>query len=153
MPLVEVSREIPAPLGLVWGLVSDVESYPRLMDHVRAVEIREHAAGHRVIAWEVDCKGFVMKWTEREVADHTRSRIDFHQITGDLARFEGSWQLEGVGDAACRVSVSVLFEIGIPMLSDMLDPVAERAMRENLNKILSGIAAASAERRVVLEPR
>jgi ribosome-associated toxin RatA of RatAB toxin-antitoxin module len=141
MPVVRVEQRVAAPVDAVWGVVSDVEARTRLMGHMRSVEVRETGPGYRVTAWEVDIKGCAMRWTEREEIDHERLRIDYHLIEGDLAQMEGHWQLEPLPDGVVNVVLSVSFDIGMPELSDMLDPVAERAIRENSLAMLASLAA------------
>jgi len=141
MPLVEVDSVMPAPVSRVWELINDVEAYPRLMDHVRSLAVLERGQTYRLTAWEIDCHGFIMRWVEREEIDPERYRIDYHQEKGDLAVFEGVWQVEAISEEISRVMLSVRFEIGVPMLSEMLNPVAERAIRENSQKMLLSLAS------------
>ena len=121
------------------------------MDHVRSVRVLERGVDYRLIAWEVDCRGFVMRWVEREEINRARHRIDYRQVKGDLAQFEGYWQIEPLDGERTRVTLAVQFEIGIPMLSDMINPVAERAIRDNSQKMLDALASEAA--RLVAEPR
>jgi len=139
--LVEVNEITPLPVERVWTVVNDVESFPRLMDHVRSLEVLERGPNYRVTAWEVDLKGCTMRWVEREDIDPERYRIEYRQIKGDLAVFEGYWQLERLTDQTSRTILSVRFDIGIPMLSEMLNPVAERTIRDNSQKMLASLAA------------
>jgi ribosome-associated toxin RatA of RatAB toxin-antitoxin module len=142
MPLVEVTEIMPAPVQRLWDVIGNVEAYPNLMSHVRSLKVLEAGPGYRITAWEVDCKGFIMRWTEREESDRERLRIDYRQIEGDMSLFEGFWQLRALGADVSEVTLSVQFEIGVPMLSEMLDPFAERAIRENSRKMLESIASA-----------
>lgn len=144
MPLVEVHKDILAPLISVWNAINDVESYPRLMESVRSVEVLEDDEDHRVVIWQVDLKGCVLRWVEREEIDVERWRIDYRQIEGDLAAFDGYWQLESIEDRS-RVTLVVRFDIGLPMLGEMLDPIAERAIRENAQMMLRSLASYTTE--------
>jgi ribosome-associated toxin RatA of RatAB toxin-antitoxin module len=137
---VEVSESTPLPIEQVWDVINDVESYPLLMEHVRSLEVLERGPHHRVTSWEVDLKGCIMRWVEREEIDPTRYRIEYRQVKGDLAVFEGYWQLERMEDQTSRAILLVRFDIGIPMLSDMLNPVAERTIRESSQKMLMSLA-------------
>jgi ribosome-associated toxin RatA of RatAB toxin-antitoxin module len=58
-----------------------------------------------------------------------------------LAVFEGYWQLQRLTNQTCQTMLSVRFDIGIPMLSEMLNPVAERTIRDNSQKMLASLAA------------
>jgi len=139
MPLVEISEVIAAPVDRVWEVVNDVASYPRLIRHVRSLEILESTATHRVIAWEVEVKGCLMRWVERQEIDAVRHRIDYRMIEGDLATFEGYWQLQSLAADSSHATVSVLFDVGIPMLCDMLHPMCERAIRDNWTRMLRSV--------------
>jgi ribosome-associated toxin RatA of RatAB toxin-antitoxin module len=130
-----------APVDRVWEAVNDLEAYPRIMEHVRSVKVLESGPRYRLTSWEVDCKGFIMRWVEREEIDHQRYRIEYRQVEGDLAQFEGCWEIERLTDQTSRANLSVLFDLGIPMLSEMLNPVAERAIRDNWRKMLTSLAS------------
>lgn len=153
MPLVEVSEVIAAPLARVWEVVNDIASYPRLMEHVRSVKMLESSPTHRLSEWEVDLKGCVMRWVEREQIDAARHRIDYRLVEGDLASFEGFWQLEPLTAGSSRATVSATFDIGIPMLADMLNPVCERAIRDNSLRMLTSVATEVAQKPRVAEPQ
>ena len=146
MPRVEVVEQVPVSLDAVWSAVNDVESFPRLMDHVHAVEVLDSGAEFRRSAWEIDLKGCRMRWVEHEEILADVHRIEYRQVEGDLKTFEGHWQLEAVDAATTRVTLTVHFEIGLPMLSDMLDPVAERAIRNNSTEMLHAVSAAAGAR-------
>lgn len=141
MPLIEVEEHVPAPVEAVWEAVNDIEAYPRLMDHVRSVEVLERGPTYRVASWEVDIKGCAMRWVEREDIDSEHFHIDYRQVEGDVAQFEGTWQLEAVTSESTRAILTVQFRIGIPALSEMLDPIAESAIRENSREMLTSLAA------------
>lgn len=139
MPLVEVNEQLEVPADRVWELVRDVEAYPRLMEPVRSLEVLEEGPDWVVTAWEVELKGSILKWTEHEQRDEERRRLTYHQIEGDLERFDGYWQVTALTPEVTEAILIVRFEIGIPMLREMLDPVAERAIRENSRLMLRSL--------------
>ena len=144
MPVVEVVETIPAPIHALWDIVNDVESFPRLMEHVRSLRILERGDGYRLTEWHVELKGCLMRWVEREELYPAKFRIEYRQLEGELAQFEGFWQLEPLPDGSTRVVLSVLFDIGIPMLSEMLNPVAQRAIQDNSRRMLLSVATEAA---------
>jgi ribosome-associated toxin RatA of RatAB toxin-antitoxin module len=101
--------------------------------------------GVRRSSWSVLLKGSVLEWVEDEVIDHERRTVDFHQVDGDLERFSGSWVVAAADGDVSLVRLTVDFEIGIPLLADMLNPVAVRALRENSERMLSEIELRAAE--------
>jgi len=141
MPQVDVKLPIQAPIDEVWRAVKDIESYPTYMDNVKDVRVEaEQMHGERVSTWSVLLKGSVLEWTERERVDDAAYRIEFDQIDGDLDVFTGHWQLTEIADGVEAVLL-VDFEIGIPLLADMLNPVAARALHDNSEQMLLEIRA------------
>ena len=132
MELVEVKLQIAAPADEVWATVLDVERYAEMMDQVRSVTIVESPnPSERVTAWSVFLKGSILEWTEKESIDRRLYRIDFTQVDGDLAELIGYWLLTPIDSECTQAELAVEFDIGIPLLADMLNPVAARALRDN----------------------
>lgn len=153
MPTVEVVEVVPAPLHKAWEVVNDVESYPRIMDHVLSIRVLETGSDYRLTEWEIDCKGYAMRWVEREEVDAQRHRIEYRQVEGDLGQFSGHWQLRPLADDRCEITLSVAFEMGIPSLCAMFDPVAQRAIQDNSQRMLVALSAAAARASVELAAR
>jgi ribosome-associated toxin RatA of RatAB toxin-antitoxin module len=140
MPLIIVRERIEEPIDKVWELVRNIEEYPRFMQPVREVKILSRSGDITDAEWSVELKGSLLQWSERETCREADHRIDFVQIEGDLEKFEGHWDLKTLDDGATEVELRVDFEIGIPMLRDMLNPVAEKALRENAITMLRAFA-------------
>ncbi|WP_163511858.1 type II toxin-antitoxin system RatA family toxin [Fodinicola acaciae] len=141
MPVVEVRLRLEVSPAAAWDAVCDVESYPAYMENVRSVKITDDTKrSNRISAWSVFLKGSILEWTESDQIDDERRRIDFQQVDGDLEHFAGYWQvIEADGPDSCEVVLYVDFEIGIPLLADMLNPVAKTALEDNSTKMLRGL--------------
>ncbi|MCL6739373.1 type II toxin-antitoxin system RatA family toxin [Streptomyces neyagawaensis] len=140
MPLVQVEITIAAPPEDSWKAVVDVESYSACMDSVQSVVVLEGSGeDRRTTAWSVRLKGSVLEWVEAEQLDHASRRFDFHQVSGDLAHFVGHWAVRPSDGGGSLVSLTVEFEIGIPLLAEMLNPVAAAALRDNARQMLQAL--------------
>ncbi|KJS63678.1 type II toxin-antitoxin system RatA family toxin [Streptomyces rubellomurinus] len=140
MPHVEVELPIAAPPELVWAAVVDVESYQHCMESVDEVVVVERTdACHRTTAWSVRLEGSVLRWTEAEVIDPAARRFDFRQLTGDLGEFSGHWAVRQAADGGSLVVLCADFDIGIPLLAEMLNPIAADALRENAEQMLTAL--------------
>jgi ribosome-associated toxin RatA of RatAB toxin-antitoxin module len=140
MPGVLLELEIQAPADRVWEAVVDVERYPESMENVRWAKILEYEhADARKTAWSVLLKGSILEWRDRETLDHVARVMSFEQLSGDMEVFTGSWELTELGPERTAVKLEMRFEIGIPLLADMLNPVAERALRGNARDMLLGV--------------
>jgi ribosome-associated toxin RatA of RatAB toxin-antitoxin module len=140
MPTVDVSLSIGVPAQEAWSTVIDVESYPECMDVVRSVEILADLGGNRRrTGWSVLLRGSVLEWVEQEYLDHDAMVITFEQQSGDLEQFSGGWSVRPAAVDRCEVTLHVEFDIGIPLLADMLNPVAEGALRDSAKAMLLGL--------------
>lgn len=133
---VEATHVLHASIDDVWRLITDIETFSSYMDNVVSVAVLEHTPEGRVASWTVSVRGSLLQWTERGVLDVTRREVRFEQLDGDLAMFEGWWRLHE--DAPDRVSVqfALTFEIGVPLLARMLNPMAKSALQESAEKML-----------------
>ncbi|MFJ8140035.1 type II toxin-antitoxin system RatA family toxin [Streptomyces sp. NPDC096013] len=119
--------------------ISDFGRYPELTTTVRAVEVQPpRPDGSVVSAWTVAFRDGLMRWTERDTFSPATLSIAFEQLSGDFERFEGSWACEPHRDGT-TVTFRASFDLGIPTLAEILDPVAESTLRANIEKIMQGL--------------
>jgi len=145
VPDIKIDLVVKATIERVWETVLDIESYQKSMDTVRFVRLIEgEGTDTRRAAWSVLLKGSILEWEEEEHLDREARSVTFTQLRGDLEFFDGHWALEELGPAETRVVFEVTFEIGIPMLAEMLNPVAQRSLHENCTEMLRGIERTAA---------
>ena len=139
MPDVAVTALVPgtAP-DAVFAAVADFAAYPRHTDAVREVVVRAADGGRTESDWEVNFRNGVLAWTERDVVDPAERRIAFEQVDGDFAVFTGTWAIEADGIGSI-VRFAASFDLGMPSLAPMIDPIAERTLAENVRAILGGL--------------
>ncbi|MEV6513394.1 SRPBCC family protein [Streptomyces sp. NPDC051642] len=122
----------------VFDRVQDYERYTDHTDTVRSVTVTPDGPDTVESAWEVRFRSGLLRWTERDVMDPVARRITFDQLTGDFASFAGTWDITQAG-----TDVSVLFtcefDLGIPSLEPIINPVAMRALDESMGLILRGL--------------
>lgn len=139
MPIVNTAVHIAdATLEAVWEVVSAFDRYPALMPDVIEVTFLERSGTEATSAWRVMLNDSEMTWEERDVFI-PKSRIEFTQIDGDLEVFRGSWLLTEI-DGGVRVSLSLEFDIGIPSLAAVLDPLGIQAIESNSRGMLTAIS-------------
>ena len=140
MPKVNIGQDIRAPIERVWDTLVDIESYAESMETIRWIRLvgsdSEHA---RRAEWSVLLKGSILEWEEEEQLDHEAHKVVFRQLRGDLEFFDGHWMLEELGPNETRAHFELEFEIGIPMLAEMLNPVAQKSLEENCAAMLRGL--------------
>ncbi|MEU6551358.1 SRPBCC family protein [Streptomyces sp. NPDC046915] len=119
--------------------ISDFRRYPEFTRTVREVTVHPpRPDGSLVSDWTVSFRNGLMCWTERDAFSPLTRSIAFEQLSGDFETFEGSWTCEAHEDGTA-VTFHASFDLGIPTLAEILDPVAESTLRTNIRQILQGL--------------
>jgi len=138
MPFIEVSTTVTGDISRIWEIVSDMEGYPKFMPNLRSVTIEERGENSTISHWVSNVDGRLIKWRERDEFFPAEYRIAYHQISGDLKKFEGQWLLHEVADGV-KIVLTVDFEFGIPMVATLLNPLLKKKIRENSEGMLAAI--------------
>jgi uncharacterized membrane protein len=139
MRTVHLRLHVPdKPASQVYATLADFERYPELSDAVRSVAVTEVSENRTVSAWEVTFRAGLLRWTEEDTFDPAARSITFHQLQGDAAVFDGSWQCADAGPGS-EIVFSARLDMGIPSLADALEPIAARALTDNIVSIVRGL--------------
>ncbi|MCZ4611905.1 aromatase/cyclase [Streptomyces sp. Lzd4kr] len=125
----------------VYHRITDFRRYPELTDTVREVRVDALPDGSVVSDWTVSFRGGLMRWRERDTFAPDTLTLTFEQLSGDFQTFEGSWRCEPC-EGGTLVVFTASFDLGIPTLAEILDPVAESTLRTNIARILAGLVGA-----------
>ncbi|WP_030862351.1 type II toxin-antitoxin system RatA family toxin [Streptomyces sp. NRRL S-37] len=115
------------------------ERYPDLAPHVNATTV--HAAYPDPAAsssWELHFRSGLLRWTEDDTVLPGQGEIRFEQSDGDFDSFSGTWSVTQDGDDVA-VRFDADFDFGIPSLEGILDPIAERVIKETVAWALTGL--------------
>jgi hypothetical protein len=140
-PVVRVSAHHPS-LGPedAFDIIRDFHRHALLSDAVRAVELEEGPDGSFISHWEVNFRNGILVWSEFDEFDASTNTVRFERRDGDPEAFSGSWSSRAdPSERGCILKFEANFEIGIPTLSEMLDPLAALTLRENVIQTLRGI--------------
>jgi ribosome-associated toxin RatA of RatAB toxin-antitoxin module len=127
-----------------YRLLTDFASYPEHSAAVRSVTVSPMSEGTSVSQWEVAFRNGILRWTEEDTFDDGERTIQFRQLSGDVAVFDGSWRCAD-SPGGCDVTFSARLDLGIPTLADVLEPIAVRALVDNTESILRGLFGARIE--------
>jgi ribosome-associated toxin RatA of RatAB toxin-antitoxin module len=130
--------------GLVSGVgpddafsaVTDIERFPELCEDVREV----HVDGSQS-SWKVKFRGGMLEWTEQDERDPAARTMSFRQTKGDFKEFDGEWRVEADGNGS-TVQFTARFDLGIPALRAVVEPIAAKNLRNNLTSVLQGLFGA-----------
>lgn len=125
----------------VFEQLCDFDRYPAICAEVRKVSVTPVDEGRTQSSWEVDFRDGVMQWTEEDVIDWAAHALMFHQLSGDFEEFDGRWDVRADGDG-CIVEFNAEFDVGMPSLGLILEPIAQESLTENIVLILRGLFGA-----------
>jgi ribosome-associated toxin RatA of RatAB toxin-antitoxin module len=121
-----------------YATLADFERYPLLCEAVQNVTITD-VSEHRIVShWEVTFRAGLLRWTEEDTLDPSALTITFHQLEGDIAVFDGSWQCIDTAQGS-EVLFCATLDMGIPSLADALEPIAARTLTGNIVSIVRGL--------------
>jgi len=130
MPYVETSIIIAAPRHEIYRLAKDMERYSEFMPDVEYVKILARDGNTTTTRWKTLVEEAPIEWTEVDVFDDDKTRIDYKLVEGDLDKFEGAWTFEE-SDGVTRVVLSVDYDFGVPTLAELIGPILQKKVEEN----------------------
>ncbi|MFC4127441.1 type II toxin-antitoxin system RatA family toxin [Nocardia rhizosphaerae] len=139
MPEYSITATTTASAEATFALISDFRGYPTLVPEVIVSLTVDEGGDPPSSEWAVRFHGGILKWREHDAIDTSAHRIEFRQIAGDFADFAGAWQVSGGRDRPTRVSLHVTFDLGMPAVADVLEPIAHRAFDEAMRALLTAL--------------
>ncbi|MFV8160996.1 type II toxin-antitoxin system RatA family toxin [Mycobacterium sp. 134] len=143
MPTIELAFHCEAITpAAAFDRIQDFESYPRYTEAVVSVDIEDNDPHAVISVWTVRFRKGLLRWTERDDIRRDVATIDFCQVSGDFKTFQGSWRVREEEQGATIVYFTAEFDLGMPSLAELLDPIAAAALAENIELILGGLFGA-----------
>ena len=124
---------------VVFDQIVQFDRYPDLAPHVQSTTV--HATVPAPVgrsSWELHFRSGLLRWTEEERFLRDRLRLEFTQVQGDFDELDGYWSLAADG-ADTLLNFRADFDFGIPSLEGILDPIAERVIKETIAWVVVGL--------------
>ena len=119
-----------------YAVLCDFEHYPAMSEIVLSIKVDRRSDNRAVSTWEVRFRDGVLRWTEEDVFDNIAHTIVFKQLYGDVDDFSGHWRVKDEAGGGCRIIFKADFDMGIPSLSHIIEPIAEQTLRDNVKSTL-----------------
>ncbi|MFD5622011.1 aromatase/cyclase [Streptomyces yangpuensis] len=99
---------VRAPARTVYGLIADVEAWPRVFPPTVHVDVLERTAGEERIRIWATANDAVKTWTSRRVLDPDGLRVGFRQEVSQppVAAMGGEWIIEPLSDTTSLVRLT-----------------------------------------------
>jgi len=115
MPRIQRSALVEHSAARMFGLVNDVEAYPRRFAWCEDADVIERGEDRMVAKLELGIGSF-RTWFTTENVLRPPVAIDMHLRDGPFRRLEGRWQFHALDESACRVELVLDFEPGSRLL-------------------------------------
>jgi ribosome-associated toxin RatA of RatAB toxin-antitoxin module len=137
---VEVSKVLKhKDIHFIFNFILNVENYSQIMPNVHKIEIlQQQDAEKRITKWDTDIDGAPLVWIENEIIDRKNLKMHFDSIDGDFEIFRGYWAVEQEGQDI-KVTCHIEYEIGIPIIEEIVGGVVKERMEANLEIMLTAI--------------
>ena len=141
MTVIERSALLPHAVEQVFDLVADIERYPEFLEGCVGAEI--HERGDETVTATLKLSRAVIShgFTTRNTMQRPE-RIELTLVDGPFDAFSGQWVFRALGDAACKTSLRLHFELASGLAGvaagklfdrvalDLVDAVVRRANQQ-----------------------
>ena len=124
MPRVSRSAHVPFTAPDMFGLVADVERYPRFLPWCRSATVHARTPTEVTASLEI-ARGPIRKSFTTRNRMAAPERIDIELVEGPFSHLDGRWSFDGTEAGGCRVELDMRFEISSRVLGRALAPVFE----------------------------
>lgn len=138
MPIVETSTKITdTKLERLWRNICCFEKFPDFMEDV--IEVQCYGDNENLSSWKVLWEGGELSWIEKDYF-LPYERISFEQVEGDLDVYKGEWRIEyNELENEATVTLTIEFDLGIPSLEEILNPIGIKAIKSNSFNMLEAL--------------
>lgn len=121
MVIVERQALVPYSATRMYALVEDIEAYPRFLPWCTAAEVTCRDAVTTVATLHIEYRGVRQQFTT-ENRKRPGERIELSLLSGPFQSLRGEWRFVALAADACRVELSLAYELASPILDRLLGP-------------------------------
>lgn len=144
MPLHEISTAVkvsgPHRRQALFERLQDLESFPRWMQGMVAVELLRRGGQRGVSRWAIEVHGCPVGWVQEDHFDAARSVWRFDGREGDFDFLSGSWSVRPE-DGGSILQFESRWDMGVPIIDDLLGRSLEARMRDAAARLLEAVRA------------
>ena len=141
MTVIERSALLPHAVEQVFDLVADIERYPEFLEGCVGAEIHERCDETVTATLKLSRAGISHGFTTRNTMQRPK-RIELTLVDGPFDTFSGQWVFRALGEAACKTSLRLHFELASGLAGvaagklfdrvalDLVDAVVRRANQQ-----------------------
>ena len=105
----------------LYSLVADVEAYPAFLPWCAAAEVDSRDGPRSVVTLHIRYRGLRQRFTTRNIFT-AGERIEMTLVDGPFRSLHGVWRFVPLGGAACKVELTLAYELATPLLARLVGP-------------------------------
>jgi len=125
MVTVERNALVGYSADALYSLVADVEAYPRFLPWCAAAEVNSRDGPWAVVTLHIRYRGLRQRFTTRNTFV-AGERIEMTLVDGPFRSLDGVWRFVALGKEACRVELTLAYELGSPLLARLVGPTFDQ---------------------------
>jgi ribosome-associated toxin RatA of RatAB toxin-antitoxin module len=106
----------------LYGLVEDIEEYPRFLPWCARAEVHERGLGSTRATLTVGVRGVRQSFTTQNT-NRRDEGIDMRLVHGPFRHFIASWRFKALAPGACRIEFTLEYEFSNRGLAKLLEPL------------------------------
>ncbi len=122
MAIINRSALVRYSASQMFVLVDDIEAYPEFLPWCKSTAVLSRNEDEVRATLELARGGIHKTFSTCNRLQHGKM-IEMRLIEGPFKHLEGFWRFEGLGDAACKVSLDLEFEFSSRILDVTLGPI------------------------------
>lgn len=124
----------------VFDLIYDIERFPTFMPNVTEVRVILDEGDRKIVEWDMLIDDAPLNWTEEVRYERDCLTVKFTALDGAFSQFDGFWRMWS-GVTGTELEISVLYNLGLPEIEDIIGPILGERLRQNLKAMLDSIEA------------
>ncbi len=106
---------IPAPLEVVWTVITDYEKLPEFIPDMKLSKVIERKDSETILRQQGESRFLMFHFNVEVIIKLIEQRyhnIEFDLVSGDFDYFEGEWKIESIGDKETMLTYTLIAHPG-----------------------------------------
>ena len=130
----EATFEVDVPAEVLLDALWDVTQFPRLFPDVKHTRVLRRAEDELDVEHEIDAVLRRVRYVLRRTRDRARGRISWMELSGDLRRVRGGWQVTPT-EKGCHVVYTAFVDVGRFVPTSVVRDLAMRKIDEMIARV------------------
>jgi ribosome-associated toxin RatA of RatAB toxin-antitoxin module len=125
MPIVKKNALVPFSAASMFDLVAGVEDYPEFLPWCGGTEVHQRTEDGMVATIRIAYRGLSQSFTTENRHERPH-RIELKLRDGPFSRLHGVWTFKALTPQACRIDLTLDYEMRSGLIAQLLGPVFEQ---------------------------